>query len=99
LAHRGFGIKRIATQMWFTTEGIMGLPLGVSANFIFLFILFGAFLTSTGIMNFFMDISYAVAGWASGGPAKIAVIASACEGTVSGSSVANTVGPAASPYP
>jgi TRAP transporter 4TM/12TM fusion protein len=92
LAHRGFGIQRIATQMWFTTEGILGVPLGVSANFIFLFILFGAFLTSTGIMNFFMDISYAVAGWASGGPAKIAVIASACEGTVSGSSVANTVG-------
>jgi TRAP transporter 4TM/12TM fusion protein len=92
LAHRGFEIKRIATQMWFTTEGIMGLPLGVSANFIFLFILFGAFLTSTGIMDFFMDISYAVAGWASGGPAKIAVIGSACEGTVSGSSVANTVG-------
>ena len=92
LAHRGFGIKRIATQMWFTTEGILGVPLGVSANFIFLFILFGAFLTSTGIMNFFMDISYAVAGWAAGGPAKIAVIASALEGTVSGSSVANTVG-------
>ena len=92
LTHRGFGIKRIATQMWFTTEGILGVPLGVSANFIFLFILFGAFLTSTGIMNFFMDISYAVAGWAAGGPAKIAVIASALEGTVSGSSVANTVG-------
>ncbi len=92
LAHRGFEIKRIATQMWFTTEGIMGLPLGVSANFIFLFILFGAFLTSTGIMDFFMDISYAVAGWASGGPAKIGVISSALEGTVSGSSVANTVG-------
>jgi TRAP transporter 4TM/12TM fusion protein len=92
LAHRGFAIKRIATQMWFTTEGIMGLPLGVSANFIFLFILFGAFLTSTGIMDFFMDISYAIAGWAAGGPAKIAVIASALEGTVSGSSVANTVG-------
>jgi TRAP transporter 4TM/12TM fusion protein len=64
----------------------------VSANFIFLFILFGAFLMSTGIMEFFMDLAYAVAGWASGGPAKIAVITSAFEGTVSGSSVANTVG-------
>jgi TRAP transporter 4TM/12TM fusion protein len=92
LAHRGFGIHRILTQMWFTTEGILGVPLGVSANFIFLFILFGAFLTSTGIMDFFMDISYALAGWASGGPAKIGVISSALEGTVSGSSVANTVG-------
>jgi TRAP transporter 4TM/12TM fusion protein len=92
LNHRGYEIKRIVTQMWFTTEGIMGIPLGVSATFIFLFILFGAFLTSTGIMDFFMDISNAIAGWASGGPAKVAVLASALEGTVSGSSVANTVG-------
>ena len=92
LNHRGYGISRIVTQMWLTTEGIMGIPIGVSATFIFLFILFGAFLTSTGIMDFFMDISNAVAGWASGGPAKVAVIASAFEGTVSGSSVANTVG-------
>lgn len=92
LNHRGYGIKRIVTQMWFTTEGIMGIPLGVSATFIFLFIMFGAFLTSTGIMTFFIDISNAVAGWASGGPAKVAVLTSALEGTVSGSSVANTVG-------
>jgi TRAP transporter 4TM/12TM fusion protein len=92
LNHRGYGIQRIVTQIWFTTEGIMGIPLGVSATFIFLFILFGAFLTSTGIMDFFMDISNAIAGWASGGPAKVAVLASALEGTVSGSSVANTVG-------
>ncbi|MHC1727895.1 MAG: TRAP transporter permease [Syntrophobacteraceae bacterium] len=92
LSHRGFDIKRITTHMWFTTEGIMGIPLGVSSTFIFLFILFGTFLTKTGIMDFFMDLSNAVAGWASGGPAKVAVIASALEGTVSGSSVANTVG-------
>ena len=92
LNHRGYGITRIVTQMWFTTEGIMGIPLGVSATFIFLFILFGAFLTSTGIMTFFIDISNAIAGWASGGPAKVAVLTSALEGTVSGSSVANTVG-------
>lgn len=92
LNHRGYEIKRIVTHLWFTTEGIMGIPLGVSSTFIFLFILFGAFLTSTGIMDFFMDISNAIAGWASGGPAKVAVLASALEGTVSGSSVANTVG-------
>ncbi len=92
LNHRGYEIKRIVTQMWFTTEGILGIPLGVSATFIFLFILFGSFLTSTGIMTFFIDISNAVAGWASGGPAKVAVMTSALEGTVSGSSVANTVG-------
>ena len=92
LNHRGYEIKRIVTQMWFTTEGIMGIPLGVSATFIFLFILFGSFLTSTGIMTFFIDISNAIAGRAAGGPAKVAVLTSALEGTVSGSSVANTVG-------
>ncbi len=92
LNHRGYELKRIVTHMWFTTEGIMGIPLGVSATFIFLFILFGAFLTTTGIMTFFIDISNAVAGWAAGGPAKVAVMTSALEGTVSGSSVANTVG-------
>ena len=92
LNHRGYEIKRIVTHLWFTTEGIMGIPLGVSSTFIFLFILFGAFLTSTGIMTFFIDISNAIAGWASGGPAKVAVLTSALEGTVSGSSVANTVG-------
>lgn len=92
LNHRGYEIKRIVTHLWFTTEGIMGIPLGVSSTFIFLFILFGAFLNSTGIMDFFMDISNAIAGWASGGPAKVAVLSSALEGTVSGSSVANTVG-------
>ena len=92
LNHRGYEIKRIVTHMWFTTEGIMGIPLGVSATFIFLFILFGTFLTSTGIMTFFIDISNAIAGWAAGGPAKVAVLTSALEGTVSGSSVANTVG-------
>jgi TRAP transporter 4TM/12TM fusion protein len=92
MSHRGYDVKRIATHMWFTTEGILGVPLGVSANFIFLFILFGAFLMSTGIMEFFMDLAYAVAGWASGGPAKIAVITSAFEGMVEGSSVSNVVG-------
>jgi TRAP transporter 4TM/12TM fusion protein len=92
LNHRGYDIHRIVTHMWLTTEGIMGIPLGVSATFIFLFILFGAFLSSTGIMTFFIDISNAIAGWASGGPAKVAVLTSALEGTVSGSSVANTVG-------
>jgi TRAP transporter 4TM/12TM fusion protein len=92
MSHRGYDVKRIATHMWFTTEGILGVPLGVSANFIFLFILFGAFLEKTGIGKLFIDIADSIAGWASGGPAKVAVITSAFEGTVSGSSVANTVG-------
>jgi TRAP transporter 4TM/12TM fusion protein len=92
IAHRGYSIERIVAHMYFTTEGILGIPLGVSATFIFLFILFGAFLEKTGIGKLFIDIANAIAGWASGGPAKVAVITSALEGTVSGSSVANTVG-------
>ena len=92
LSHRGYSIERIVSHMYFTTEGILGIPLGVSATFIFLFILFGAFLERTGIGKLFIDIADAIAGWAAGGPAKVAVITSALEGTISGSSVANTVG-------
>lgn len=92
LSHRGYSMERIISHMYFTTEGILGIPLGVSATFIFLFLLFGAFLERTGIAKLFIDIANAIAGWASGGPAKVAVITSALEGTVSGSSVANTVG-------
>lgn len=92
LAHRGYSFSAIANHMYFTTEGIFGIPLGVSSTFIFLFIVFGAFLEKTGIGRFFIDLGNAVAGWAAGGPAKVAVITSALEGTVSGSSVANVVG-------
>lgn len=89
--HRGYGIPRIISHLFYTTEGIMGLPLGLCATFIFLFILFGAFLEKTGIGQVFIDLSNAVAGFSAGGPAKVAVITSALEGTVSGSSVSNTV--------
>jgi len=92
LNHRGYSAERIITHLFFTTEGILGLPLGVCATFIFLFILFGAFMEETGIAKLFIDLSNALAGRAPGGPAKVAVITSAMEGTVSGSSVANTVG-------
>ncbi len=91
LSHRGYSIERIASHMYLTTEGIIGIPLGVSATFIFLFILFGAFAERSGLGQLFIDIANAVAGWASGGPAKMAIVTSALEGTVSGSSVANTV--------
>jgi len=92
LQHRGASIQRLVTHMWYTTEGIIGIPLGVSSTFIFLFIMFGAFLEKTGIGRFFIDLGNAVAGGQRGGPAKVAVFTSALEGTVSGSSVANTVG-------
>ena len=92
LAHRGLTPEQLIGHLYFTTEGIFGIPLGVSSTFIFLFILFGAYLESTGLGKFFIDIANALAGWARGGPAKVAVISSAFMGTVSGSSVANVAG-------
>ena len=92
LAHRGLSLEQLVSHLYFTTEGIFGIPLGVSSTFIFLFILFGAYLESTGLGKFFIDLANAVAGWASGGPAKVAVLSSGLMGTVSGSSVANVVG-------
>ncbi len=90
--HRGFTFQRIATHLYFTTEGIIGTPLAVCSTFIFLFILFGAFLERTGVGQFFIDIANSIAGKATGGPAKVAVISSALQGMITGSSVANTVG-------
>lgn len=92
LSHRGLTPEQLIGHLYYTTEGIFGIPLGVSSTFIFLFILFGAYLECTGLGKFFIDIANAVAGWASGGPAKVAVISSALMGTVSGSSVANVAG-------
>jgi len=91
LMHRGYSVSRIISHLFYTTEGIIGMPIGVSATFIFLFILFGSFLDKTGIGQFFIDIANALAGWAAGGPAKVAVLTSALQGTISGSSVSNTV--------
>lgn len=92
LNHRGYSVPRIVSHMFYTTEGILGTPIAVSATFIFLFILFGAFLDKTGIGKFFIDFANSIAGKAVGGPAKVAVLSSALTGTISGSSVANTVG-------
>jgi len=92
LAHRGVSPSDLVAHLYFTTEGVFGIPLGVSSTFIFLFILFGAYLESTGLGKFFIDIANSIAGWASGGPAKVTVLASGMMGTISGSSVANVVG-------
>ena len=92
LAHRGLTVDELVGHLFFTTEGVFGIPLGVSSTFIFLFILFGAYLETTGLGKFFIDIANSIAGWASGGPAKVAVLSSGLMGTVSGSSVANVVG-------
>lgn len=91
LGHPGFSIRRIVGHMYLTTEGLFGMPLGVAASFVFLFILFGAFLHSTGLGKFFIDLALGAAGKYVGGPAKVAVLASGFFGTISGSSVANTV--------
>lgn len=91
LGHIGYSVQRLVNQMYMTTEGIFGTPLGVSATFVFMFILFGAFLEITGVGQFFIDIAFGGAGHMRGGPAKAAVIASGFMGSISGSSVANTV--------
>ncbi len=92
LHHRGYSLQRVVCHLFYNTEGIMGTPIGACSTFIFLFILFGALLEKTGIGHFFIDVCNAIAGGASGGPAKVAVLSSALLGTVSGSSVSNTVG-------
>ena len=91
LAHRGYSFARIISHMYLTTEGILGTPIGVSATFVFMFILFGAFLDKTGVGGFFIDLAYAMTGSLCSGPAMTAVVASGFMGSISGSSVANTV--------
>ncbi|MEC1520507.1 TRAP transporter permease [Neobacillus niacini] len=91
IAHRGLELDRLVQTMFFTTEGILGTPIGVSSTFIFLFLLFGSFLIKTGVGEYFNDLSIAIAGRSVGGPAKVAVFSSALQGTISGSSVANVV--------
>jgi TRAP transporter 4TM/12TM fusion protein len=88
----GFSLRRVVHQLFYTTDGIIGTPIGVCSTFIVLFIILAAVLEKSGIASFFIDLANSVAGFASGGPAKVAVIASALEGMYSGSSVANTVG-------
>jgi len=91
LRHGGYGTGRIVSQLYLGQEGIYGIPLGVAATFVFIFILFGALLEVTGAGQFFMDLAYALTGRQSGGPAKAAVVASAALGSVSGSAIANVV--------
>ena len=87
--HFGLSIPRIIEELYLTTDGLFGLVTGVSATYIYLFILFGAFLGSTGTSQFFNDLAMALTGHLKGGPAKIAVVSSAFMGTISGSTSAN----------
>ena len=84
-------LKNIIYKLFYTTNGVIGTPVNVCYTYIVLFIIFGAFLERTGIANFFISFANRLAGWSSGGPAKVAVISSALCGMVSGSSVGNTV--------
>lgn len=91
---RGYSLPRIIQHMYLTNEGVFGVAAGVSATYIFMFILFGAFLSASGGAKLFNDISLAVAGRFSGGPAKVSIIGSGLMGSINGSSIANvaTVG-------
>ena len=91
MAHRGQSLDGIVNLMYYSTDGILGTPISVSATYIFAFLLFGAFLVKTGVGEYFNDLAISVAGKLVGGPAKVAIFSSALQGTISGSSVANVV--------
>ena len=91
ISHKGASIEKIIAQMYLTTEGIFGVPLGVSAGFVFLFVLFGSLLERAGAGEYFIKLAYAMLGKYSGGPAKASVVASGLTGIISGSSTANVV--------
>jgi len=91
IQHRGVSLQRFISHMWLTTEGVYGVALGVSVQFIFLFVLFGTLLDIAGAGNFMLQMSLALLGHLRGGPAKVAVVSSALNGVVSGSSVSNVV--------
>lgn len=91
LAHRGFGLDQIVSTLGFGTEGIYGTPTYVSSSYIFLFILFGAFLEQAGMIALFTDFAMGTVGHTRGGPAKVSVISSGLMGTINGSGVANVV--------
>ncbi|MBL0943955.1 MAG: TRAP transporter permease [Hydrogenophaga sp.] len=91
LAHKGASLNRLLSHMWLTTEGVFGIALGVSAGTIFVYVLFGALLDRAGGGNYMMQVSFAALGHLRGGPAKVAVVSSALNGMISGSSVSNVV--------
>jgi TRAP transporter 4TM/12TM fusion protein len=91
MRHTGFSLEVIIDQLYLTTEGIFGIPLGVSATYVILFVIFGAFLEESGTGQFFMDFANSLVGGTKGGPGKISCVSSALFGTISGSAVANVM--------
>ncbi len=88
---KGASLKKAMSHMWITSEGVFGIALGVSAKFVFLFVLFGALLDKAGAGNYFIKMAFGALGHLKGGPAKAAVVGSAATGLISGSSIANVV--------
>lgn len=88
---KGASFERAMSHMWLTTEGVFGIALGVSSGFVFLFVLFGSLLNTSGAGGFFIKVAFSLLGHMRGGPAKAAVLSSAMTGMISGSSIANTV--------
>lgn len=88
LSHKHYSMERIVTYLYSTTEGIYGLPIGISATFVVLFVIFGAFLSNTGAGKVFVDLAFALTGRKRGGPAKVAVVSAALMGTITGSPIA-----------
>ena len=91
LAHRGFAVERIMANMFLGTEAVFGTPIQVSSTFIYIFMIFAALLQRTGMERFFTQLAFGLTGWMTGGTAKVGVLTSAFSGTITGSSVANTV--------
>ena len=91
IAHKGNTLGEVATHQWISTEGVFGIALGVSTDFVFLFVLFGALLDKAGAGNYFIQVAFSLMGHMRGGPAKAAVVSSAMTGLISGSSIANVV--------
>jgi TRAP transporter 4TM/12TM fusion protein len=91
ISHGGLSLKRLVGYQWFDQEAIFGIPIGVSVDFIFLFVLFGALLETAGGGKYFLDLAFAMVGKMRGGPAKAAILGSGMTGLISGSSIANTV--------
>ncbi|MFT2110611.1 TRAP transporter permease [Marinomonas sp. 2405UD68-3] len=91
IAHKGFGLQEVVNHQWITTEGVFGIALGVSTDFVFLFVLFGSLLDKAGAGNYFIKLAFSCLGHFRGGPAKAAVVASGLTGLISGSSIANVV--------
>ena len=91
IAHKGNSLSEVVNHQWITTEGVFGIALGVSASFVFLFVLFGSLLDKAGAGNYFIQVAFSLMGHMRGGPAKAAVVSSAMTGLISGSSIANVV--------